>query len=173
MARNIYISFPGTDPLKGDALGKEVDGKNCIEILDVSNGLHMPISGASPGHQSRLHGRAEFQDLSFSKYADSASPHLVSFCAGGNIIKTAIIQHFTASQKDASSTPILAYQITLTNVIITSYSLSGSGHDLPVENITLNYSQIEWQRKEMDNKSTAKAPAAVTTGWNLEKNVKK
>jgi len=170
--RNMYIYFPKSDPLKGTATGAEVKGLNAIEILDVGNGLSMTMSGANAGGQARHSGRADFQDLTFSKYVDATSPQLASFCAGGNVIPTAIVAHFVANQQVADSKPILSYQITLSDVIVTGYSLTWSGSDLPVESISLNYDKIQWQRKEMDNTSAAKAPAAVTTSWDLTLNTK-
>jgi type VI secretion system secreted protein Hcp len=172
MARNLYIHFPKHAPLKGDAKGDEMKGKDAIEILDVSHGVSMPLSGATAGGQARHSGRAEFQDMTFTKYVDATSPHLVSFCAGGNIIPTAVISHFVASQKDATSTPILSHETTISDVIVTSYSLSWGGHDLPVESISLNFGKIQWSKKEMDNTSKGKAPAAVTTSWDLALNKK-
>jgi type VI secretion system secreted protein Hcp len=172
MARNLYINFPGSTALKGLAKGAEMSGKDAIEILDVSNGLHMATSGATAGGQARHAGRADFQDLTFSKYLDGTSPYMAAYCAGGNIIKTAVVSHFSAQQKEASSTPVLFLEITISDVIITSYSLSWSGHDLPIESVSLNYGKIQWSKKEMDNTSAAKAPAAVTTTWDLALNTK-
>jgi type VI secretion system secreted protein Hcp len=170
MARNLYINFPGATALKGLAKGNEMAGKDAIEILDVSNGLNMATSGAVAGGQARHAGRADFHDLQFSKYLDGTSAFMSAYVAGGNILKTAIVSHFSAQQKEASSTPVLFLEITISDVIITSYSLTWSGNDLPIENISLNYGKIQWSKKEMDNTSASKTPAAVTTTWDLAKN---
>ena len=171
MGRNMYIYFPGTKALEGSASPKEIVDKKAIELLSYSHGLSMPLSGASVGHQARHQGRSNHSDFTFSKYLDQSTPNFNQFCAGGNVIKQAVIALFHAAEKDADSKPVLFMEYQLGDVIISSVSVGGGGSDLPVETISLNYGTIQWASNLMDNKTGA-GKGQVTTTWNLYDNTK-
>jgi len=173
MGSNAYIYFPKTTSLNGSAANAEVTGKNAISILSVSHSVNMPVSGAAASGQARLSGRAVFGDIVFSKYVDEVTPYFNQFCAGGNIVPTAVLTWFSTGQNDAAAAPVNLLEITLTNVIFSSVSYGGSGGgDLPVETIAMNYTNIQWKQTEMSNAAPGKAGAAVTTTWDLFKNTK-
>jgi len=173
MGSNAYIYFPKTDSLKGSAENDEVKGKNATAILSVSHSLNMPVTGADAGGQARLSGRAVFGDIIFSKYVDEITPYLNQMCAGGNIIPTAVLTWFSTGQNDSTIAAVNLLEITLSNVVFTTVSYSGTGGgDLPIETVGMNYTQIQWKQIEMSNVAPGKAGAAVTTTWDLHMNTK-
>jgi type VI secretion system secreted protein Hcp len=164
--RNLFLFFPETSDLAGNSSAAEVKDKKAIEILSYSHGVSMPLSGASVSGMARTSGRTSHQDFTISKYVDQTTPFFNLYCSGGNNVKKAVIAVYQASQTGAASKPVRFMTYTLENVIITSVSMSGSGGDLPVETITLNYGNISWAFNMQDNK-TNKGSADKTTSWNL------
>jgi type VI secretion system secreted protein Hcp len=98
-----------------------------LEILSFSHGISLPLSAGSVSNSDRLAGRAIVQDMSMSRYVDSASPLLMQKCASG----TAIVGRID------SGTPVNFMTYTLSDVFVSNYSISGGG-DTPMENFTLN-----------------------------------
>ncbi len=79
-------------------------------------------------------GKANFQDLSFTRATDSQSPKFLEAVAAGTHIPTVSLQ----------DGPIL---ITLTDVLVSSYS-TGDTSDrktTPTENISLNFARFTYQ----------------------------
>ena len=79
-------------------------------------------------------GKASFQDLSFTRYADGQSPHFLTMLATGQVI--------SAVQLDRGTV-----RIVLKDVLVTSFSTGGSSQERTetlTENITLNFGRIEF-----------------------------
>lgn len=111
-----------------------------LEVLSYSYGVSIPIvDGVS--NSERTSGRPNFQDFTISRYSDSATPQLMQATAGGTVLKGAAV--LTISRNDANGTALPLLIFTLTDVVVSSVSLGGSGGDLPVETITLNYTKIK------------------------------
>jgi type VI secretion system secreted protein Hcp len=105
-----------------------------LEILSFSHGISLPLSAGSVSNSDRLAGRAIVQDMSMSRYVDSASPLLMQKCASG----TAIVGDLTFFiGRIDSGTPVNFMTYTLSDVFVSNYSISGGG-DTPMENFTLN-----------------------------------
>jgi type VI secretion system secreted protein Hcp len=84
-------------------------------------------------------GKASFQDISFTKYLDKASPALFIALAKGSHIPAA-----TLLVRKAGSGQQKYLEISLSDVLVTSISTGGSGgEDRLTENITLNFAQVK------------------------------
>lgn len=117
--------------------------RDWITVDSVSWGMSRPLPpGPSPPT------KVDVSDVSVSKSVDKASPSLAKACATGKPLEKAEIQWCTGACKD--KTVYLEY--TLTDVIVTSYSISGSAQDdtVPVEQVTLNFAEIEWTYTALD-----------------------
>ena len=83
-------------------------------------------------------GKANFQDISVTKWIDKSSPDLMLYCANGD--------HFPAAKlivRKAGKNPLEYLTISMKKVLITSVSTGGSGgEDKLTENITLNFAQV-------------------------------
>ena len=136
-----------------------------IECLSFSHGMSHPMT-YGPSNQARTSGRPVHQDFTVTKYLDESSPKLIEHCNRGEDVKTAT---FTFSQSDGPTgklTPL--WVVTMTKALISSYSAGGSGGDIPVETLTLNYTTIKWEFKAQTEDATKKGTAA--SGWDLTKN---
>ncbi|MES2183314.1 MAG: type VI secretion system tube protein Hcp [Pseudomonadota bacterium] len=110
-----------------------------LEILSFSHGISLPLSAGSVSNSDRLAGRAIVQDMSMSRYVDSASPLLMQHCAAGQAIVGDLT--FFIGRIEAGA-PLNLITYTLSDVFVSNYSISGGG-DTPVENFTLNSAIIK------------------------------
>src|SRR3989339_365348 len=106
---------------------------NAMDILSWSFGASNPTSVGSGGAGA---GKVSMQDFHFTKRIDKASPMLYSSLAKGEHIKNAVL-HVRRGNTDY-------LKIELSDVLISSYELSGSGGDMPTESVSLNFAKIEF-----------------------------
>jgi type VI secretion system secreted protein Hcp len=135
----------------------DADHKDEIEIESFSMGISRP-----PGST----GAAQLSDLNLSKYLDKASPLLMLRCADGKHIPTAVLTCRSAGEK-----PVNFYVIRLTDVIVTSVSVSGAaGSDRPTESLSLNYARIEWEYTPIS--ATGAPGTPIRTSWDAKEVVR-
>jgi type VI secretion system secreted protein Hcp len=138
MASNYFLKF---DPeIKGEAQQKGFEGQ--IEILSFSWGVSQ-AGGFSYG-TGGTSAQANLQDLSLSFRHGPASPKLMLNCATGKHLTTAVLTCLRASDK-----PEKYLEITLTDVVISSYQTGGSGDDMPIESMSLNFAEIKEEYFEL------------------------
>jgi type VI secretion system secreted protein Hcp len=138
MPSNYYLKF---DPeIKGEAQQKGYEGQ--IEILSFSWGVSQ-AGGFSYG-TGGTSSQANLQDLSVSFRHGPASPKLMLKCATGEHLTTAVLTCLRAS-----TSPQKYLEITLTDVVISSYQTGGSGDDMPIESMSLNFAQIKEEYFEL------------------------
>jgi len=157
MATDMFIKI---DKIPGEAKGAGHEGQ--IDVLAWSWGMSNSGSAhAGPGSGS---GKANFQDLSFTKYVDKASAVLMGHCAKGTHIASADLYVQKAGDK-----PVEYIKITLNQVLVTSLSTGGSGgEDRLTENVTLNFAKFAIDYK--GQKADGSAEAAVKFGFDISVN---
>ncbi|HET8654036.1 MAG TPA: type VI secretion system tube protein Hcp [Longimicrobiaceae bacterium] len=132
MAANIFLKF---DPeLKGESKQKGYDGQ--IEILSFSWGVSQ-AGGYSYGTGGGV-AKANVQDLSVSFRQCAASPKIMLKCATGEHQNSAVLTCLKAGGEQQKY-----LEITLTDVVISSYQTGGSGDDVPIESMTLNFAKVK------------------------------
>ena len=153
-----YIKFDGVD---GEAQDKEHKGWS--DLASFGQALHQP--GGSATGATRRRGDVILEDLTCSKELDKASPKIAeSVCKGKVYPKVEI--HLTASTTDTGRVTYYAYE--LTNVMVTSYNISGAGQseDVPIEDFALNFEEIKVTYTECDSKGGSKGN--VEYSWKVE-----
>jgi type VI secretion system secreted protein Hcp len=112
-----------------------------IDVLAWSWG----ISNSGTTHQGMGggSGKANVQDLSFTKYVDASSHALLGAVSTGEHFPTANLVVRKAAGKDA----VIEYiKIDMEEVLITSVSTGGSGgEDRLTENVTLNFAKVTYK----------------------------
>jgi type VI secretion system secreted protein Hcp len=87
-------------------------------------------------------------------------------CASGEHIEEA-----TLTVRKAGGTPVEYVVITLTNLIVSSYSTGGSGgEDRLTENISLNFGKAAIEYRSQDSKGQGVADGNFT--WDIAANIK-
>ena len=136
-ALDMYMDIPG---IPGDTTATGIpDIKSTVDVLAWSWGISN--SGTTHGGAGGGAGRANLQDLSFTKYFGAGSPAIFRAVATGQKYPNATLRVYGAATATAARQ--LLWVINLSPVLITSESTGGSGGESRLtENVTLNFQTI-------------------------------
>ena len=130
--------------------------KDEIDVLAWSWGMSQSASSQSGGGGGA--GKVNVQDLSLTKYVDKSSPKLMEKTAMGEHIS-----EISLTVRKAGSTSQEYLIITMKDVMVTSYSVGGSGgEDRLTENVTLNFAQIEFKYTPFDESGNPQEPVTAS-----------
>lgn len=161
MAVDMFMDLKG---IAGESKDKTHAGK--VDVLAWSWG----VSNAGSTHTGSGggSGKANVQDLSFTKYVDKASPNLMYYCVSGKHIDEGLL----TVRKAGGESPVEYLKIKMTQIIVTSVSTGGTGGgDRLTENVTLNFAKVQLDYQEQDDKGGKKGGPVPFT-WDIAKNVK-
>lgn len=150
--------FLKIDGIPGES--KDSKHKDEIELVSFSWGL-----SNIPSHAGGGMGRADFQDLHFTRPVDKASPQLFLACASGKHIKEANL-----SVRRAGKGQMEYLKIKLSDVLITTVQDGAGGGDAPQESVGLAFGRIDLEYHPQQ--ASGAAAGALKAGWDLAKNVK-
>lgn len=159
MAMDMFIKI---GDLAGESRDKTHAGKT--DVLAWSWGVSNSGSAHMGGGAGA--GKANVQDLSFTKYVDKSSPALLLACMKGTHYATADL-----IVRKAGGTPLEYIKITLSEVLVTSVSTGGSGgEDRLTENVTLNFAKVKfaYQPQKADG---SKDGGEIPITYNVAENV--
>lgn len=161
MAVDIFLKIEGP-PIKGEAL----DDKHPDEIDVLAWSWGLANSGNAQVGGGAGAGKVNVQDISITKYIDKGTADIFLSTCNGQHHETA-----TLVVRKAGTTPVEYLKITMTEVLITSQSLGGSGgEDRLTENISLNFAKVKVEFTPQ--KKDGSADATLTQCWDIAKNVK-
>lgn len=159
MAVDMFLELEG---IKGESKDAKHAGK--MEVLAWSWGLSN--TGTFQSVEGGGAGKANFQDISFTKYVDLATADLMFSCASGKHIKKG-----TLIMRKAGTDPLEYLTYKFENILVSSISSGGSGgEERLTENVTINFAQVSmeyWSQNEKGAKNQNK-----NFGWNIPKNAK-
>ncbi|MCR9108570.1 type VI secretion system tube protein Hcp [Marivita sp. XM-24bin2] len=159
MAVDMFLDLKG---IPGES--KDDKHKDKIDVLAWSWGCSQ--SGTMHFGGGGGAGKANFQDISVTKWIDKASPILMTNVATGDHIAEG-----TLIVRKAGAKPLEYIKITMTDILVTSVSTGGSGgEDRLTENVSLNFAQIKFEYKEQ--KKDGSGEAAKVFDYNIEANKK-
>jgi type VI secretion system secreted protein Hcp len=151
--------------IKGETQDSAQKGAGDVDVLAWSWGASNSGSFHAGGGGGA--GKANFQDISFTKYLDKASPALLIALAKGTHIPTAKLLVRKAGEGQQKY-----LEITMTKVLVTSVSTGGSGgEDRLTENVTLNFAEVKFEYF-MQNEKGATASGGVFN-WDIAGNIAK
>jgi type VI secretion system secreted protein Hcp len=110
-------------------------------------------------------GKVQLQDFHFVMKANKASPKLFEACATGQHIDQAIL---VCRKAGGQQEEFLKY--TFTDLLVSSYQTGGSGGSdvIPMDQISVNFTKIEVEYKEQNNKGQVTGQVKGT--WNAKEN---
>ena len=132
--------------LKLDGIpGESQDSKHKNEIEIESFSWGETNTGSSSHGGGMGSGRVNMQDFHFVMRVNKASPLLMRYCASGQPIKSAILTCRKAGKDQQEY-----LKISFGDMIVSSYQIggSGSGDVLPMDQISLNYTKVEFEYHE-------------------------
>lgn len=130
-AQDIFLC--AADPLLGES--QDPVHTDCMDVLAWSWGMSNSGTAGSPGN-------VNVQDLSVTKYVDKSSPDLML-----GVVKGTVFPKVELFMRDTCPDACTAdfYELHMDNVLVTSVSTgASSGAGRMTENISLNFSKIEW-----------------------------
>ncbi|HEY2855349.1 MAG TPA: type VI secretion system tube protein Hcp [Gemmatimonadaceae bacterium] len=127
---------------------------------ETNQGTH--ATGAGGGA-----GKVSMQDFHFVMKESKASPLLMLACAQGQHIKAA---QLTCRKAGTEQQEFLT--IKMSDLLVSSFQTGGSAHGdiVPVNQVTLNFSKIEYEYKPQ--KADGSLDSASKAGWDLKSNKK-
>lgn len=160
MALDMFINLGAN--IKGESRDKVQGKAGDVDVLAWSWGASQ--SGTTHMGGGGGAGKASFQDLSFTKYIDSASTALMFALSRGTHIPKVVLL-----VRKAGEGQIKYLQITMEEVMVTSISTGGSGgEDRLTENVTLNFAKVAVAYTPQT--ATGGAGAEKTFTWNIAEN---
>jgi type VI secretion system secreted protein Hcp len=155
MAANYFIKFEGPD-VAGESTQSGYEGQ--IEVLSFSWGLSQ-AGGFAYGGGGGV-AKANLQDLSISFRQCKGSPTFMEMCATGEHFDKATL----TCLKAAGTAQEKYLEIALEDVIVSSYQTGGSGDDMPIESLSLNFAKVT--EKYFSQKPDGGVEEAGTGTWN-------
>jgi len=132
--------------LKIDGIpGESNDSKHKSEIEIESWSWGAAQSGTASHGGGMGAGRVNMQDFQFTMRVNKASPKLMLACAQGDHIKNAILTCRKAGKEQQEY-----LKVTFSDLLVSSFQTGGSGPSevVPVDQISLNFTKIEFEYKE-------------------------
>jgi len=158
MAVDIFLKIDG---IPGESHSDK--HKDEIDVLAWSWGVSQTGNMHAGGGGGA--GRANIQDISFTKNLDKSSPKLFKACSEG-----AHIQKMVLSANKAGGKQMEYLKITLTDCLVSSVSTGGSGgQESFTENVTVNFSKVEMTYSQQDAKGAEAGKVAFS--YDVKKNV--
>lgn len=154
--------------LKLDGIeGESPDSKHSkeIQLTSFSFGAQQTGTAATGGGMGA--GKVHFQDLHITHHVDKASPKLLLACATGQHIKSGVL-----SVRKAGGEQQDYLVVTLSDVLVSSVQAGGtaSNTEVPTEQISLNFSKIQFDYKEQ--KPDGSLGGTVAMGYDVKANKK-
>ncbi len=155
MAVDYFLKLDG---IKGES--HDSKHKDEIDLLSWSWGETQEGSHAFGGGGGA--GKVSMQDFHFVMNANLASPKLLLACANGEHIKEATLTCRKAGKEQQEY-----LKIKMNDLLVSSFQTGGhSGSDVPQDQISLNYTKIEYSYAKQKPDGTLDGP--VKAGYNLK-----
>jgi type VI secretion system secreted protein Hcp len=132
-----------------------------IEILSFSWGASASHAGGGGGGA----GKVQMQDFQLVTRTSAASPLIFLATVSGQHIPSAVL-----TVRKAGGEQQEYMTITLRDVVISSYQQSSGGDVVPTDQISLNFSRIEFEYRPQNPDGSLGSP--VKAGWDLKANKK-
>jgi type VI secretion system secreted protein Hcp len=157
MAVDIFLKL---DSINGES--KDQKHQNEIDVLSWSWGMSQ--SGTTHMGGGGGAGKVNVNDISITKYIDSASADLAKCCCNGKHIANG-----TLTVRKAGDKPLEFLVITFQELLVSSLTTGGTGSDdRPTENLSLNFREFEYKyQKQQDDGSGVDAG---DTKWDIALN---
>jgi type VI secretion system secreted protein Hcp len=159
-AVDYFLKIKGID---GEAQDKTHKGE--IELESWSWGESN--SGSHSGGSGGGSGKVAMQDFHFVMKVNKASPKLFLACATGEHIPEAILVCRKAGKDQQEF-----LKVKFSDLLISSFQTGGSAHGdvVPTDQISFNFSKIEFEYKEQ--KADGTLGGGIPAGYNLKLNAK-
>jgi len=159
----MFDAFLKIDGIEGESPDSK-HGKE-IQLMSFSFGADQPATAATGGGMGA--GKVHMHDMAVTKLVDKASPKLLLACATGQHIQKAVL---TVRKAGGEQQEFMI--ITLTDILVSSVNSSGhaAGTEMPSEQVSINFSKIQFDYKEQKPDGTL--GGTVAAGYDVKANKK-
>jgi len=149
---DLFIKITGQmqGEIKGES--KKTSKEEQTEINHFSISAHQP--GSYGQHSGGGTGKVTFSDITFSTAISKTSP-LILKAMGNHEVLTEVV---LSARKGVGDKQEDYYVLTLTDAVMTDYSISASEHGAPQVGGNLNYKRIKIQYKEQISEDGSLCP---------------
>ena len=157
MAVDMFLKIEG---IKGESADDK--HKDEIDVLSWSWGASQ--SGTMHTGGGGGAGKANFQDVSVTKWVDKSSHALLKAVSVGQHVKSALL-----TVRKAGENPLEYIKLTMKDCLISSISTGGSGgEDRLTENLTINFGNFAYEYTPQ--KEDGKPDAVLPFGFDIKAN---
>ncbi len=156
MAVDYFLKLDGIDGESKDSKhGGEIDLES-FSWGETQTGAHSFGGGGGAG-------KVQMQDFHFVMKANKASPKLFLACAEGEHIKKGVLTCRKAGKEQQEF-----LKVTMSDLLVSSFQTSGSSHgdEVPTDQVSLNFSKIEFEYK--DQKADGTLGGTTKTGYDVK-----
>ena len=140
--------------IKGETT--QVTHKDWIEVSSVQWGVGRGISSGVGGGSKREASAPSVSEITVTKTFDIASPLLLKEAIGGKAVQVKL----ELTQTDNSGKHVSYQKYVLEGALISGYSIS-SGGDRPSESLSLNFTKIDSEYLNIDDKFATKTTGHI------------
>lgn len=154
----IYMQIQG---INGDVTATGYE--NWIRLESINFGVGRDIRSVEPGDQTnREESVPNFSEISITKLMDQASPNLFTLACIGPA-QTSVLIYLSRGGTGGAFQNYMQY--TLSDVLISSYSVSTDRDSDPLENLTLSFDKLQMVYIPFNNDGAAQSQ--IPAGYDL------
>ncbi len=137
---------PNWRALKTNVGGALFDGKKCIELVSVSQGIQQQVT-TDVSNNSRTSGRPVITDFTCVKYTDESSPRMYDHC-----LRARLLDDVSKSEpptmiwilRNSGEQLNIIMRFELRAALISEIHFQSHPNDMPTEQFKLNFTEIGW-----------------------------
>ena len=156
-----FDAFVKISSIEGESTDSQHSG--WIEAVFYGAAMSQTVSSTASSSGGASTGRIDFDEFTFTKLLDKASPKLAMACAAGTHIDSIV---FELCRAGTEKVKFMEYK--MTNCIISSITVTGGG-EFPHETIGINFGRIEWAYAQQNRKGGGTI-GNIAGGWDLQRN---
>ncbi|SHE42986.1 type VI secretion system tube protein Hcp [Vibrio gazogenes] len=160
---------PNWSAMTANAGGALFDGKKCIELVSVSQGIQQQVT-TDVSNNARTSGRPVITDFTCVKYTDVTSPKMFDYCLRAKLLddpkKDPPTMIWVLRNSGDQLNIIMRFE--LRAALISETHFQSHPNDMPTEQFKLNFTEIGWYHQVQGAAMTN----AGTTGaaWSIGNN---
>lgn len=159
----MFITFTGPD-IAGEST--DASHEDWVEVLSWNHHFDQPTSATRSSAGGGTVEQVNHGDFVFHKHIDSATDDLLKMCWTGRHIEEVVFQ---AYRSDGNTGEAIKYlEVTMQEVVVADYEVTGGSGDIPQEKIQLSYGKITYTYTPQT--STGEAGSAEPVSHDLKTN---
>lgn len=164
---------PDWQGMTANAGGAFFDGKKCIELVSISQGIKQQVT-TDLSNNARTSGRPVISEFTCVKYTDSTSPKMFDHCLRAKLLdEPEDLPTMIWILRNSGDQLNIIMRFELKLALISEIHFQSHPNDMPTEQFTLNFTEIGWfhqiQGSAMTNGGTTGAAWSIAANRPIAK----